>query len=599
MLQPRLPFASPSRGRMLLTLALAEVMSLLVGCASTSQVSVWPTSAWCLTAAPAGADLPEATGGWLPGNRLASGNDTERWGVAFSGGGSRAASAAIGQLRALHALPWSHAPGALKRADYLTSAYDEPYDAKVDHWIDHVAYISAVSGGAWLSSLYWYSPASDEDLLGLKPMNGHQKGHLVHPTRLSNALLNEASGYTNLLSRAFQQGTHFDYANQLHAHYSGTGAYGVAIADALLPAVGLAPFEQPLASAAKPAGDTRPFLIVSSTLYAHREQNASRGDMDLFPLELTPYYSGIRCAALDDQRRHQGRIGGAYVSSEAVFSNLSGYTPPTVGTTTGTVGVPAFDGWAKLADALGTTGAAPVREVSEKLDPTSVGFPEYSYTVPTSPASPAPRFIVADGAHIDNLGLLPLLARQVRNIMVFINTPVPIASGEVLDDLRAVFDQLPERHKAAAFKPELLPGLVSELRQLDRAGQPTIAIRNYTKDDFRAPGVGPANGWFGVFGYDVTIAWVYLSPTRSWLNEIEAVAPNEKLDSTDPGLSSARKEGLLYGSGDKLERFPYFNTALEDGLQAIDLDAVNVESLANLTAWTLITSAEHIDGERR
>lgn len=57
-------------------------------------------------------------------------------GVCFSGGGSRALSATMGQLRGL----------------------SQALDSKKTPWIDRVGTISAVSGGCWTSSLYTFLP---------------------------------------------------------------------------------------------------------------------------------------------------------------------------------------------------------------------------------------------------------------------------------------------------------------------------------------------------------------------------------------------------------------------------------------------------------
>ena len=86
--------------------------------------------------------LPQTPAGSDPNSVMSNGpQGTGNFvGVAFSGGGSRALSAAMGQFRGLRAL------GVL----------------------DDVTFLSSVSGGTWASALYTYLPASfsEDDFLG-------------------------------------------------------------------------------------------------------------------------------------------------------------------------------------------------------------------------------------------------------------------------------------------------------------------------------------------------------------------------------------------------------------------------------------------------
>ena len=64
--------------------------------------------------------------------------DRPDFGIAFSGGGTRAAAATIGQLRGLH-----H-----------------------NGWLEKVKYITAVSGGSWTAIPFVYSSKTPDELLG-------------------------------------------------------------------------------------------------------------------------------------------------------------------------------------------------------------------------------------------------------------------------------------------------------------------------------------------------------------------------------------------------------------------------------------------------
>src|SRR5262245_12168821 len=64
--------------------------------------------------------------------------DRKDFGVAFSGGGTRSAAAAVGQLRGLIQ----------------------------NDWLDSVRYITGVSGGSWAAVPFTYSPFATSDILG-------------------------------------------------------------------------------------------------------------------------------------------------------------------------------------------------------------------------------------------------------------------------------------------------------------------------------------------------------------------------------------------------------------------------------------------------
>ena len=103
-------------------------------------------------------------------------------GVAFSGGGTRAAAAAVGQLRAL-----------------------------IDNeWLDNVRYIAAVSGGTWSTVPFTFSSQGENDLLDfprsfkdLTPavLKKTTKGSLAHSIANSKLGLGGAEEAFELLLR--------------------------------------------------------------------------------------------------------------------------------------------------------------------------------------------------------------------------------------------------------------------------------------------------------------------------------------------------------------------------------------------------------------
>src|SRR5688500_13437767 len=100
-------------------LSLSITFFALGGCSSMSPVlfRTWDTTTE--TVYPE-RDDPDYKVPWL--------SEKHNFGVAFSGGGTRAAAATLGQLRALECLGW----------------------------LDRARYVSAVSGGAWAAVPYLY-----------------------------------------------------------------------------------------------------------------------------------------------------------------------------------------------------------------------------------------------------------------------------------------------------------------------------------------------------------------------------------------------------------------------------------------------------------
>ena len=163
----------------------------------------------------------------------------------------------------------------------------------------------------------------------------------------------------------------------------------------------------------------RPYLVVSGTMIS------ARGDYGyplLMPVEYTPLYTGVRQA-------FGGRFGGSYVWSWA-------YDTREVGEVSNDVLRVRRDPdrTFTLADVIASTGAAPqlLLMLGEGF-PTSVknvvqGFASYfPYFTPFSvrsglPVLLTPELAHGDGGFGDNLGVLPLLARHVHNILVFVNT---------------------------------------------------------------------------------------------------------------------------------------------------------------------------------
>jgi hypothetical protein len=171
----------------------------------------------------------------------------------------------------------------------------------------------------------------------------------------------------------------------------------------------------------------------------------------------------------------------------------------------------------------------------------------------------------ADGGAEDNLGIMPLLARHVKNILVFVNTDTPFAENN--DDLQSLF---------SAAHP---PGLTGDKRHnvvFEQRLHKTV-IDGLTKARVdRKPQVFCDSGWkvlpnerFGILPYaGLNICFVYNASIPQW---------EEEFRNNQEVLTVAKN----------IRNFPWFSTFEQDKPNVIKLSTAEVNLLSNLTAWTL------------
>jgi len=512
------------------------------------------------------------------------------FGIAFSGGGTRSASATVGQLRALQHLGW----------------------------LDRVRYITGVSGGSWVVVPFEYSPESPDALLGefhnpgdltldrlLKP-NGRiaeriaSSQLLVGGFREASAELFRGKGEDELKMRVARisfLSDHFDdivdgvkallhktknddrrdkiYARLLgpifldplisdasRRTFSWTGD---TVADMFTLAGGGLPADMLMTNV------DRPFMIIGATM-------VFAGDSDfpeLTPIEYTPMYSGSR-------RSSDGKSPGTYVSSWAYDA------PAAAG------GAPDYirAGFDKsqpfsLADVIASSGAAPqlqllVADVPNALRnyvrQTATVFPYFQHpsvddggAVTLSPALPH-----GDGGLTDNLGLMPLLARGVKNVLVFFNTNTH--DFQQNDDLKSLFmpvgtvDGGGDKTHNQVFERdqyEKVRGVYA------RAGSNPLV---YCARGLR---VLP-NAFYNIAGYDgLNLCIFYNADASAWHD----------------GLSSPDVRALFAGAAN-VDNFPWYDTFEQNAPKVIYLDATQVNLLSEFTSW-IVARKETVDEIRR
>ena len=342
-----------------------------------------------------------------------------------------------------------------------------------------------------------------------------------------------------------------------------------------------------------PISRRRPYLIVAGTLLG--------GQIDADPneryfFEATPLYVGTRAEAtvrVRERLRHKNvLIGGGYVESFGYDSY-----PPEGASANGlwkvrlkgrlTAGDLASDRRYRfsLSDMIGMSSAAPLVLLTDYNVPNAF-FPEFRHwaidrervAAVDDLEDGAGDFQHGDGADTDNLALLPLLARRVENILVFVNTPTPfpdkpdctaIDEDVLVDDVISFFRPIGKLAHNHAFDRAGLAELCSAFDRRRQDGEPLVHCQEYSV----LPN-SPAAVRYSIPAYATNVCWAYLDAPRAWLDRLP------------PGGGDLAD--LRAGEGD-FDHFPHYRTFGEHGVGVIDLDRERVHALSNLTAWAMLT----------
>lgn len=498
--------------------------------------------------------------------------DRPSFGIAFSGGGTRSATATLGQLRALDRLGW----------------------------LGRARYIAANSGGTWTAVPFTYLPGSIEQSRFLGPTLGPDaiNDRTLHPTddeeealamatvlhhaklgnRLKPALLQGDEAYADLVGEIFLEpfGLH-DKKRFFTFHDKARQAILDANTDL-----------EPASFYTVEQAD-RPFLILVGTLLGKRKK-AQQDQRYLF--EITPLYVGVRGRFAGEKRGRPFAVGGGYIEPFGYDSRppgaLSGDNPMEV-----SLRGRLRDGdkpWSDryrftLSDAIGISSAAPEVLLSSRGLPTKA-FPEFRHWAIDHDPAVTRRTVElphGDGGDIDNLAVFPLLGRKVENLLVFINTRARFEPNEgscndlsdqnMTDDLVSFFTPLEQLPNNVVFE-----GGQAELAKICRTFQaqraqkaPLIHCQRYRV---------VANPRQGIAPYEPSVCWAYLERAEQWI---------DALDPAGGALTRALRDRAR-----PFDNFPHYKTFLEKGGSLIDLDRERVHALANFTAWSLLEAASQI-----
>ena len=165
----------------------------------------------------------------------------------------------------------------------------------------------------------------------------------------------------------------------------------------------------------------------------------------------------------------------------------------------------------------------------------------------------------------DNLGVMPLLARGVEKILVFVNGKEPFERSKQVESMFWPLDQQEDtggdRSMNAVFMPDQYWKLKAGLQQgIAEGGAAVYRGRNW---EVRR------NEFYNVAGYSgLTICWVYNQLAPAWVEQL--------LQETQELVTS-----------DGFKNFPWFSTFGENIPYVMRLKAEQVNLLASLAAWSV------------
>lgn len=509
-------------------------------------------------------------------------------GVCLSGGGSRAASASMGELRGLRHL------GLL----------------------DQVGTLSTVSGGSWAGVTYTYLPSdiSDDEFLGGVVANpadltwAHHAGE--DPARALDVLdahalgsLATRIGLVELLAKAAElyvelgDSPHVLWCRAIGAlvlepfglgattgkgvpatYFTDSAAWLDAAILPMNPGLSANDFEV----VQKPG---RPHLVTNSTLFypaGVRLRRSAAGSAELvpFPIEASSTQVGVPFPLA------QG-IGGGFVDPFA-FGGRAPAAPP-AGNRVEVV-TPA-DRFA-LSDIAGASSSAFVGPLIDAFGDTHPWLQDIDPIYPYWPLMaqgqiPARPYYVGDGGNLENTGIMALLRRGISRIVAFVHAEIALSWDAAVKQV-VVDGQIPPLfglepkiggHTYRAYPPP--PARVSPGAAPFRYNQvfPTDAFYVLIDQLWKASQAGGTamclqsgltvldNAHFGVSGAGpVDVLWVYTNPVRAWRDQLS--------DVVKIGLDF---EPWLY------KTFPNYDTVLQ-----LHLFPRQVNLLAHLACWNVI-----------
>ena len=521
-------------------------------------------------------------------------------GVCFSGGGTRAMNCAIGQMKGFQQLGL---------------------------WED-IGYISAVSGGSWASTIFTYyrdGAKNDIELLGtiippnkitLDTLNYMPKGFMgeVITKSLMDDLFERLG--SDLISHGILQKMDYIWIDGVgHTYLKPFGLYDIEnpkyftlnnkTRDGILsrnPKLKASDF----ITVHKQKGDIkRPFLVVNSSLLGPNKYLPIRNPENLSVFNYTPLYIGsnnpieVTDKELISDKTIRFNVGGGFVEPFGFGSNLlSSQNRQLSRNTSNSLRVKLARKRFQVADATGTSSAAFGAIVSSNLllqfsSDILLGY-SLNHLIPEEEYWPisengvienTERHRFTDGGNLENYGLITLLQRGIKKIVVFINTDTPITVGltpsaicpplsnQIDSDLYPLFgyktgNQIHNQVFSKGDFDKVYEGLSNAKKQ----GKTVMTKTNLMTVE---------NDWWGIpKGQEVEILWIYNETVPEWQNQLKASVLDE----------------ICLGSQGEFLDFPLYKLMFENGItKGISLTKPQVNLLYQLSAWNVYSNKEMFD----
>jgi hypothetical protein len=513
--------------------------------------------------------------------------------VAFSGGGTRAFTAAIGQLAALNEL------GLLK----------------------DVRYIAGISGGSWATATFSFAQLGE---YGVAEDDAQLLGPIFQPEMLNETTLSEID---ELCAR--RSATTFfeekEKARRLSPNNVPSEMLPALLHEWFLKRVGIPrgqlfswnanttaeirsrnPWMVNTTFVLPPSGHSRPFPIMGSSLLGPRRlsplQQRHRGDETVM-LEFSPISAGQARTFFNHSyyARNSTRGGshvasaiGGFVETFAFGSEAPPFGLPS-GATEGVLAVPRVDSPFSLEDAMVLSSFFPgmgfsVLGANDKL---GISFPYWS------PASTHPQsepYLFGDGGDFENIHLLGLLQRKIRSIVLFFNTVNPLHGAHKWDPTKTppsnmlIADEIPPFFGVRQRRVEALIAFDYSTLQCFSADDfvPVVQKLQAAQDAgggivVTTPLLTVVNEAWGIeAGFEVNVTWVVLSRLGAW----EKRLPPKLRAQVQPHTTDPYDDYGELSTNGTFKGFPHYDTT------RLMYSAEQANLLAHLTGWGVLNNEE-------
>jgi len=514
-------------------------------------------------------------------------------GISFSGGGSRAYTAAIGYLAGFHELGL----------------------------MENIRYVVGVSGGSWATAVYSYlqhADVGDREMLGPVVMPED-----IEYGRLSDMEPGCVRSYTNISVdqsplkdsegtfeywRYAVQGTFLDPAGIPRGVPFSHDEATVLDIKTRNPQLADASFLQ-LRKQDRALGiDERPVPLFGVTLVGPLQQVPFTADhRDYAILEVTSLSAGVLNSKLvnftsceTDNGEGSDHVGGL-VEPFAFGGNVAPRIKLTDGEGKGVLSVPEFSPVLDVNLATSASSWYP----GTGLAATNISYAEnmsalVDYWAPMTDKSAASAatepFLLGDGGGLQVDNMISLLQRKVQSIIIFCSTSVPLQPAELWDASSPLLSE----HNIDFDIPAFFGVLPDDLTPEDKTLYDLTTVQVFERSEWsvladqlqRAQAQGDgivvtshlrtvANSNFGIeAGFEVAVTWVYLGRLVKWEQSLSAEMRELVVPTENPEDLSQLKESGPF------ESFPNYETFFAE----INFERANL--LADLAGWTIVHNAE-------